>query len=42
MRAAGAIVPIDTCRLLSACAPVPPGPGVLVLPETTKGFGSVR
>ena len=33
-----AVLPIATCLLVTACATVPTGPSVLVLPGTAKNF----
>ena len=38
MRAKRAVLPIATCLLLTACATVPAGPSVLVLPGTGTNF----
>lgn len=38
MTARRALLPIATCLLLTACATVPTGPSVLVLPGTGKSF----
>jgi len=38
MTARRAVLPIAACLLLTACATVPAGPSVLVLPGTSKNF----